>query len=89
MKVKLGDLDKGTAFIRQGICYKKLNDKWSGRTTQEDGGCVALSQYSIYSFFENNSLVEVENGTKGISSGKRTNKQSQRVRGPLSFQPNP
>ena len=71
MKVKIGDLDKGTAFIRQGIWYKKINDKWSDRTVQEDGRCAALSQYSIYSFFGNNSIVEVEDGTKGISGRKR------------------
>lgn len=60
MNKKIGDLEKGTCFLKRGKWYKKLNDKWSGRTVQDDGSCTALSQDNTYAFFGNNSIVDIE-----------------------------
>ena len=74
MKTKIGELEKGTSFIRKGIWYKKVHDKWSGRSTQDDGGCAGLSQFGVFTFFENNAEVEITNESKEVFVRDRTSK---------------
>jgi len=74
MKTKIGELEKGTSFIKKGVWYKKVNDKWSSQSIQNKSYCIGLSQFGVFTFFGNNAEVEIINESKEFFVRERTSK---------------
>lgn len=61
MIIKIGELEKGTIFIKNDIWYKKLNERVTNYNIHVNEYSSGVSQYGVFTIFKNNLEVETRN----------------------------